>query len=101
MIPHPHIIPKVWAATLGAVGIAATATSFTEDHINFTQLLVGGILAVVAATVGVMTWIDLRMDKKVGDSEKRILAKIKHLHELLEEKGILHTRPVGSDDVDV
>jgi heme O synthase-like polyprenyltransferase len=87
------MLANVFSVMAGVGATAAVATSVTDDHISFTQLIVGGVLAVVGGTVAVMTWIDGRMDSKVKASEKRVLAQISHLKDLLVERGVIHSHP--------
>lgn len=94
----PPVAHKIAAGALGTgVGVAAVS-ALTEDHIGAAQLLIGSAAALIAATWGVLLAFDGRMDSKVRASEKRVVAQIHHLRDLLIEKGIIHSHPPAHDE---
>lgn len=94
---HPAI-HKIAAGSLGTgVGVAAVS-ALTEDHVGAAQLLIGSAAALIAATWGILIAFDGRMDSKVRASERRVVAQIHHLRDLLIEKGIIHSPPTRDED---
>lgn len=85
-----HAIAKISALAIATGAAVATVSGISDDHVGFTQLAMGAAAALVAGTWGVLVAFDARMDNKIKASERRTIAQIHHLRDLLVEKGVIH-----------
>lgn len=85
-----HMAAKVAAIGFGAAGAAVAVAGVAGDHVEVIQIVAGGTAAVIGATWATLAAFDSRMDTKIKASERRTIAQVHHLRDLLVERGVIH-----------